>query len=225
MKLDMKLDVPRRAVLETTEIFENILSFLPPRSIFGVQRVSHQWKNVIASSPTLQEKMFLRVQKKSPETWMLLPRTPSEDEKDELIAENSCRLVKVAADKEPEGWKYDSGGLGHLFTPAALNPFLSLKDAGDPVWKRAQHWKGEAAMLTSGTKFAQHSSYRGTYFCDPPSKECSIRITYHAGCALTIPGGWIERVLGVSWCLCQSIKEMMARQGIMQSVQRENLRD
>jgi len=31
---------PRRAALDITEILENVLSFLPPRILFGVQRVS-----------------------------------------------------------------------------------------------------------------------------------------------------------------------------------------
>jgi hypothetical protein len=63
----MTTDVPRRAALDTTEILENILRFLPPRTLFGVHRVSRQWKGLIARSPRIQERMFLRCQAKAPE--------------------------------------------------------------------------------------------------------------------------------------------------------------
>jgi hypothetical protein len=51
----------RQQVFETTELLENIISFLPMRKIFTVQCTSKQWKAVIATSPGLQEKMFLRL--------------------------------------------------------------------------------------------------------------------------------------------------------------------
>jgi hypothetical protein len=67
----MTTDAPRQAALNTTEILENILTYLPNRAVFGVQRVCRQWRNTIASSPTIQEKLFLRLRHRTPETWML----------------------------------------------------------------------------------------------------------------------------------------------------------
>jgi hypothetical protein len=63
----MTVDVPRRAALNTTEILEIVLSFLPNRTIFGVQRVYRQWRNVIAGLPTLQDKLFLKLRGKTTE--------------------------------------------------------------------------------------------------------------------------------------------------------------
>jgi hypothetical protein len=48
-------------VFETIELLENIVSFLPAEKIFNIQRVSKQWKAVIAASPSIEEKMFLRL--------------------------------------------------------------------------------------------------------------------------------------------------------------------
>ena len=56
----MTTDAPRKATFETTELLENILSFLPPKTLFGVQRVSRKFKDVIEKSIRLQQKMFLR---------------------------------------------------------------------------------------------------------------------------------------------------------------------
>lgn len=65
------LEVPRSAcrdVLGTTELLEHIISFLPMRKIFEVQRVAKQWRNVIGTSPTIEEKMFLRLKTTPKET-------------------------------------------------------------------------------------------------------------------------------------------------------------
>ena len=67
----MDLEEPRSAcqsVFGTTELLENIISFLPMRNIFIVQSVSKQWRNVIANSPSIEEKMFLRIKPTPKET-------------------------------------------------------------------------------------------------------------------------------------------------------------
>jgi hypothetical protein len=48
-------DASRQAVLNTTELLENIVSFIPPFNILAkAQRVSSGWKDTIAASPTVQ---------------------------------------------------------------------------------------------------------------------------------------------------------------------------
>lgn len=64
----MTIDAPRQAALNTTEILENIISYLPNRTVLGVQRVCRQWRDVIAGSPTIQDKLFLRLRGQTPET-------------------------------------------------------------------------------------------------------------------------------------------------------------
>lgn len=56
----------------TCELLEGVLSYLPLKDLFVLQRVSKQWGKVNAASPQLQEKMFLRLQSKIPqETWVI----------------------------------------------------------------------------------------------------------------------------------------------------------
>ncbi|GAB7325601.1 hypothetical protein MBLNU13_g09592t1 [Cladosporium sp. NU13] len=58
------LEEPRYAcqdVLGTTELLEHTISFLPMKKIFAVQRVFKQWRDVIATSPSIEEKMFMRL--------------------------------------------------------------------------------------------------------------------------------------------------------------------
>jgi hypothetical protein len=51
------------------ELLENILSFLPAKTIFRVQRVSQTWKSTIAQSVSIQEKFFFRCQSTTPDVW------------------------------------------------------------------------------------------------------------------------------------------------------------
>jgi len=47
------------------------LLYLPAVNVFGVQRVSTQWKQVIATSPLLHEKLFLRLKSSNDPSWTL----------------------------------------------------------------------------------------------------------------------------------------------------------
>lgn len=47
-------------LLHIAELLERVLSYLPPKQIFAVQRVSRYWKEVITASPDIQEAIFLR---------------------------------------------------------------------------------------------------------------------------------------------------------------------
>jgi hypothetical protein len=56
----MTTDAARKAVFNTSELLENIISFLPPRDILTkVQRLSRQWKNAVESSPAIKNKFWM----------------------------------------------------------------------------------------------------------------------------------------------------------------------
>lgn len=67
-----KSDTASRAVFHTSELVENILFYLPARDLFRVQRVSMSFKNAIANSRRIQEKLFLRKEPSEPETKMII---------------------------------------------------------------------------------------------------------------------------------------------------------
>jgi hypothetical protein len=55
----MTTDASRRAVFNTTELLEKVISFLPPFEILTkAQRVSSSWKNTIANSPTVKSLLW-----------------------------------------------------------------------------------------------------------------------------------------------------------------------
>lgn len=56
----MTTDAARKAVFNTPELLENIISFLPSRDILTkVQRLSRQWKTAVESSPTIKNKLWM----------------------------------------------------------------------------------------------------------------------------------------------------------------------
>lgn len=58
---ELAIDAARKAVLETTELLENIISFLPVTDILTkVQRVSRAWNTLIESSSTIQTRLWRR---------------------------------------------------------------------------------------------------------------------------------------------------------------------
>jgi hypothetical protein len=50
----MTTDAARKAVFNTSELLESILVCLPPKTLFGVQRVSKQFQAIIATSVPIQ---------------------------------------------------------------------------------------------------------------------------------------------------------------------------
>lgn len=57
---NMTTDGPRQAVFKTAELLENILLHLPAVKIFGVQRVCRQFRDVVATSAVIRQKLFLQ---------------------------------------------------------------------------------------------------------------------------------------------------------------------
>lgn len=51
---------PVKAVLDTAELLEHVLSFLTLHEIVSKSRVARSWKLAIDNSPSLQKQLFLR---------------------------------------------------------------------------------------------------------------------------------------------------------------------
>ncbi|KAK4902795.1 hypothetical protein LTR27_000734 [Elasticomyces elasticus] len=66
-------DGPRNAVFATAELLEHILTFVPPVTVFGLQRVCRQFRDILATSAALQGKLWLRApQSSSDEVWTVI---------------------------------------------------------------------------------------------------------------------------------------------------------
>jgi hypothetical protein len=174
---------PGRVALDIPEILESALSFLPPRTLFGVQRVSHLWKSTIAASPPIQEKTFLRLRTKTSEIWMLknprsVPRGWNRGEERPGLDWN----FRIVGDTEMQSgsWKIKSGELQHLLTLVTLSPFLHIMQYGSANDRIEENSHAFQARLVPTAKFAQHNSFRNTYLTDPPCKEVGLYMNYEA---------------------------------------------
>lgn len=173
----MTVDMPQQAALNTTEILENILSYLPNRTIFGVQRVCRQWRNAIAGSPTIQERLFLRLKHQTPEI-----RATNHDY-DIFDLRNPHRKYRLATAAEVESAHEELPyGARELFMPVALNPMLEkqiilsqmVNGFPAPPFNYSARFSVQARLK----QFAQHGSSRASFITDPPCMELEVELHY-----------------------------------------------
>lgn len=74
--LPTSAEVAFRRVFGTAELLEQIICYLPMKKVIDVQLVAKQWNNVIAGSPSIQEKLFTRRESEGQEIWVLVKRKP-----------------------------------------------------------------------------------------------------------------------------------------------------
>jgi hypothetical protein len=195
----MITDMPRRAALDTTEILENVLSFLTPVSLFGLQRVSRQWRDLIGSSPLLKEKMFLRVSTRTPDIWRLInpkPYPTTHWSRPPALPDFLGRGFRNASVTEVESraWSTSPGEMQHLYTPVSVNPFLFT----------ARHFDCRSiegtwilrATLKPETDFTQQSTLRDTYLTNLPTTECCTIMKFDARkSSLVLDRLWCQAVI------------------------------
>jgi hypothetical protein len=122
----MTLDSARRAVFDTNELLENILSYLPSSELFMLQSVSKQWRGVMSSSPGLQERMFLRSQSSTAkETWTLDGYNRSVPFRKISAYQRYTERAGVPKFRRVHD---DKAGNGIFLSPLTLNPILHLAD-------------------------------------------------------------------------------------------------
>jgi hypothetical protein len=197
----MITDMPRRAALDTTEILENVLSFLTPVSLFGLQRVSRQWRDLIGSSPLLKEKMFLRVSPRTPDIWRFInpkPYPTIDWHRDMLpglpyFAGQGFRNASVT-EVESRAWSTSPGETQHLYTPVSLNPFLFTADYFDCKWIEGTWFF--RATLKPETEFTQQSTLRDTHLTNLLSTECCAIMKFDARkSSLVLDRIWCQAVI------------------------------
>lgn len=88
----MTTDAARKAVFDTPELLENIVSFLPYTEILTkVQRLSRQWKDVVDSSPIIKNKLWMRV----PNVTAIQPTSFTRMDEDPMPAYNFWDTIGV----------------------------------------------------------------------------------------------------------------------------------
>lgn len=167
-----KLDHARKGVFETSELLEQILSFLPMKNIFGVRRVSKYWNDVVASSIQLQEKMFLRVRDEPREFWIA-------EVKDRIGANNYRVVFDFVNNKQFKLRRIDrpEDSRQRLGTMVTMNPMLQPGCTELSCATRMYIWGGrELANYIGWVDAFQHggSSLWNTYLTDPPCHKATV---------------------------------------------------
>ena len=193
----MTTDGPRQAVFKTAELLENILLHLPVMTIFGVQRVSRQFHDIVATSTAIRQKLFLKSSGERQQTWIAHSNEQVVDPFWALFAPSDVQFVRCSngdSDKPNNQKKW---------TPARLNPLydlrflillvgvLTLVDAyrlhvhrsfsGLTAAARTWHEQSETVQLMPAFNLhprATSASWRDTFLTDPPTMfaECTLYV-------------------------------------------------
>ncbi|KAK5740707.1 hypothetical protein LTR17_004512 [Elasticomyces elasticus] len=174
----MTTDGPRQAVFATAELIENILMHAPVRSIFAIQRVARQFRDIVVTSVDLQQRMFLRPPNPIlAETWVLVEK--HEDGSDDEVEDDGEEYWVVRVP--------DSIGLSaftafnrvdslFMCLPAsALNPCLKKGDyplPSQPTLIERVESQGETLVMNiSERALREPGSWRNMYLADQLCKR------------------------------------------------------
>ena len=185
------------AVFGTVELLENILVHLPVRSIYKVREVGREWHTLVATSPKILEKLFVRVNQ--PKTvW----RRDSGAHKwwesstyEWSLAPPGCSISSITSKDGPfEPWTSFAGtrviDVNPYVQPVRLNPLLRLH-SGVHFWQcddsgpRLSLGLGEEVVLNIGQRDhgRPHSELDGlalsSQLSDPPTTHAVVRRIYH----------------------------------------------
>jgi hypothetical protein len=190
----MALDSSRRAALDTNELLENILSYLPSSELFMLQSVSKQWRGVISYSPGLQERMFLRPQSSTAkETWTMEDYTRFGP-----VGIISSYKSYLGRDGVPMFRRLNSGDTRKhgLVIPLTLNPILRLLGIPRRYGEFTSPWHlpprsglpDESAVhrvyvdadwvsiRIRPAALSRHCSLRSVYLSDPPCRVAQVKL-------------------------------------------------
>lgn len=181
-----------RVVFAIPELLERILLCLPPRSIFGVQRVASCWYAMVTTSTTIRRRLFLEVSGEAREDWVicegaslgrLYQSRPTRNRSSTLAwIPSDCYLAVFDKSVDPKVVKR------HM-VPARLNPLLRLgrpDEEGDfremrhPSAQRLYH-ANERIHFTRRMPLSGTGSWRATYVTDPPCRRANFFLFWDIG--------------------------------------------
>jgi hypothetical protein len=147
---------------------------MPVKIIFAVQRVSQKFKAVVDTSPSIQTKVFRRLQNTPAETWAAC----------DITAHGVRKLdVHATPTEDPRPW-------GKLLRPVVLNPLLKVVPRPScfprPWTRTARSSYFDDEMLWSGRECVETDVRQGllgndpsslkTYITDPPTRKARVAI-------------------------------------------------
>ena len=187
----MTTDGPRKAVFDTAELLENVMLYVPPKNVFGAQRMCRQFRDIVATSVKLRQKLFLRSTGQEEESWSL--QVPLEAG---YLFLPTIRAAKPYWSTSRDTGAQDPRSESKRVTPTQLNLLRSLnhRSWGATSSSRAAAFPFETANLPFKIIQYTKASWRGTFLTDPPCREATISLFWKAKAKPPIEGRVIRTV-------------------------------
>lgn len=173
----MATDAARKAVFNTPELLENIISFLPQSDILKAQRLSRRWNTAISSSPSIQIKLWLR-----PRNPPAIPPIGFTNESTFTKSASWGRVTMPIYSREVlfNPLCFDAM-MGSVELVKALNPSWLFQTANNTflhpqVIEIFLH--NESGQHGHQPIDASRGSWRNMYLTDPPITTCIIRVRH-----------------------------------------------
>ena len=170
----MTTDGPRQAVFNTAELLEQILLSLPAKKVFICQRVSRQFRDIVATSAAIQQHLFLRPSGMKKSTWITRSTAPAGPYS---YWGRQYVYFEACDESEPES----DIGPAKKYMPARLSPLLSI-DQRAPFEQSAQRifaMGGDRVVITFPMQLRESSfSWRETYLTDPPCTSVMVNLRW-----------------------------------------------
>ncbi|KAK5739295.1 hypothetical protein LTR17_005401 [Elasticomyces elasticus] len=167
---------PCHAVFATAELLENILVHAPVKTIFGVQRVCRQFRDIVKTSIILQDRMFLRPPPAEVvEVWGMLKNADG-NWVDEIVRINNMHDL-------PHNVRYSHGGQADVRQAMSLpNPLLEIAVVEGQVPKSQLLLRmvyGESFHLNvRNAELKDCGSWRNTYMATLPWEKYRVRVRW-----------------------------------------------
>lgn len=159
----MTTDAARRAVLDTAELLENIMMQLPPRKIFVIQRVCKQFRDIVANSVKLQQRLFLRSDGTEAQEWRVAVK------RNDYRWPITGRYVKSTDILEADE------NAGEAFKPVRLGHALEQYSTDETI--RTAYFSVEQLLqFRQDFDFFGESSLAKTYLAHPPKQLAILEL-------------------------------------------------
>jgi hypothetical protein len=197
---------PLEKVVDTMELLENILSFLPLKALLTCRKLSKRVKSVIDGSLVLREKMFLRPTRVPREAWRLDPEI---DGSGKGITSVRPVVGIIPLPDEAAGDLRTTHATPHVIrTPAILNPiFPSRKehttDVDDSRDECDYVYTGDMFHHIGKDSLNRQDIVLDMYLTQPPCRQAWVSASFSIPRGLTNPSE-------VSCLVCEGLLELGA---------------
>ena len=185
-----RVQAARQAVFNTVELLENILVYLPFRSIIASQSVCKQFQEIVVKSKAIHRKLFLIVDEK-PQNWRRVQVRPEPDGYEFRKLEPDAPTPSFGRFPISQMYFMRAFKAPKNLTPVRLNPLLKqdrfrqngdgfLPDhSGNSAYRTLMEPKETCNLVHNMHRQSDNEAlWRKMYLCDPPCTSAETRFTF-----------------------------------------------